>query len=340
MNCYRIITALLFFITYQCHAQTLHYFINPADSLWGVKESTGKKIIPAKYDVSPLYLEQKKPITDSIIIFPVWGRGRHDFTSWSWGDAYDRKGNFLYHPMTFDNWADFFSEGFSRCVENGKAGFVNIKGVMAIKPQWDWVSPFNYGYAAICNDCYWDTGKDKEHPPLAFRDKWFPQYINFKGEIVTPADKPSSGKDQLLENGKYLPYPFSYNYYEQQLVDSINKLEVLSKIQFMNYYPEQVTGKEAKLQFEITGRPLNGWPYYTLQGYSYSKSYGFMGEDKMEFLVHIDGTMYNYYSFSNITTPYMEWLNEKLQECKEFFNNHPDAPNKFDVDKYIRETRK
>jgi hypothetical protein len=54
---------------------------------------------------------------------------------------------------TFDNWADDFSDGLVRTVAGGKYGFANSKGRIVITPAYDWASPFDHGYAEVCNQC-------------------------------------------------------------------------------------------------------------------------------------------------------------------------------------------
>ncbi|MFV0605264.1 MAG: WG repeat-containing protein [Niabella sp.] len=312
---------------------SLHYFINPKDSLCGVKDSNGNIIIPAKYNLLNIN-DEEAAITDSIIIFYA-NNLKGNPTSASYGDAFNRLGKFLYHPMVYDNGPDYFSESYARCVNNGKVGFVNLLGEVVIKPQWDWVSPFNYGYALACNDCVWDKQKDPEHPPLVFKNPKEVFYINASGNIVQPVKHATLDKDQPLEDGNHLPYPFTYTVKEQALVDSMNNMEIISKVHFVNYADVKTAGKEGKIQFEIIQRPSMQLPFYILQGYRYNNMY--YNEDRLIFYYTTDGQLLHYDLFEKKQTPYNEWLKEALLSSEAYLKNHPDAPNKFNVQAYLKE---
>ncbi|MVT08755.1 WG repeat-containing protein [Chitinophaga tropicalis] len=310
-------------------ADSLYYFSNPTDSLVGVKTGSGKIIIPARYRDFGL-TDGSSSIKDDIIIMMDFNKNDSS-AAYSYGDAFNRQGTFLYHPLFFDNGPDYFSEELARCVTDGKIGFVNHQGEIMIKPQWGWATPFNYGYALVgTGSYYWDLTKDEEHPPLRPRGATEEFYINTKGERVTPTDKPSSDKDQLAD-GKYLPYPFHYSRHEQQLVDSFNRVEMLSKIAFANY-ASPLKGREARLQFEITGRPSAGFPYYRLLAYDWNNGYD--PHDDMTFLVNEKGEWFHIDFFDEIK-PYRIWLKEKLEACRDFLTEHPDMPNRFNVEEYL-----
>lgn len=309
----------------------LYYFINASDSLVGVKDSEGKIIIPARY---PCYLSQYTdtlPVKDSIIRMMDITREKNK-TAASYGDAYDRTGKFLYHPLFFDNGDDYFHEGLSRCVENGKAGFVNSKGIIVIQPQWDWVSSFNYGYAQVCNGCYWDYSKDQEHPFLAYHKNADTFYIDKKGQRAKSSVKAISPKDQKLD-GRYYPYPFEYTRAERILLDSLDKTEVISRIAWMNYYPLR-EGREKYIRFEIPDKtavhPDEG---ITVMGYYWQNGY-FSAREDLVFRVDTRGNWYYLDQFEG-ALPFRKWVQQSLEECKQFFKNNPDAPNKFDVDPYL-----
>ncbi len=66
----------------------------------------------------------------------------------------NRRGRVVINGVpNFDNGADYFSDGLVRTIVNGKYGFANRKGKIVIKPNYDWASPFEHGYAAACNHC-------------------------------------------------------------------------------------------------------------------------------------------------------------------------------------------
>ncbi|RYZ46136.1 MAG: WG repeat-containing protein, partial [Sphingobacteriales bacterium] len=162
---------------YICPAQEkLYYFINPADSLVGVKNSSGKVIIPAKYNFAYQQIESvDRPITEATIYFLDWENNPTCIPALSAGDVYDRTGSLLYHPMQYDNGPDIFTEGLTRCVSKGhKAGFANANGKIVIKAEYDWVSEFNYGYAFVCHGCTLDLEKDPEQRITVSTDRAVP----------------------------------------------------------------------------------------------------------------------------------------------------------------------
>jgi hypothetical protein len=63
------------------------------------------------------------------------------------------KGNVIHYAYRFDNGPDYFVEGLSRYVENGKVGFINQNLDVVIPAQFDWTSYFENGIAKICNGC-------------------------------------------------------------------------------------------------------------------------------------------------------------------------------------------
>lgn len=312
--------------------EKLYYFINPSDSLVGVKNSSGRAIIPPKYN----YLYQNiddltTPITGATIYLLDWERQdpkTRSVPALSAGDVYDRKGNLLYHPLQYDNSADFFTEGLTRCVENNKAGFANRKGEIVIKPQYDWVSEFYYGYAVAYNGCSVDYEKDPEHPPFVFDKNADTFYINRKGEQIMPSNKPASPKDQLIF-GKYFPYNFVYTEIERKLLDSFDKKKVISKIAFSNYYPLR-KGKEAQLQFEITESQADGSLIVTAFDWNNGE---YSPHNDLNFIVDKDGKWYHEDLYYGKET-FKAWVKRELKSCKDFFTNHPDAPHRFNTDQY------
>ncbi|WP_018630389.1 WG repeat-containing protein [Niabella aurantiaca] len=308
--------------------EKLYYFMDPEDSLIGVKDDKGRVVIPAK-GAPVMYFEPGEPITDPLInLFDI--DPADNGTAISFGSVYNRKGLFLYRPLAYDNGPDYFEEGLARCVQKGKVGFVNEQGKVAIRPQWDWVSPFNYGYAFACNGCYWDRSKDPEHPPMAYKENAKTFYINREGKSVQLMQQRKSEKDLPVDGG-FLPYPFKYTEREQKILDEIGGMEVLSKIRNANHASKQ-EGKEAVLQFELVGRPSALSPYYKIQGYRYGS---FGKEDPFLFYRTPAGDYFHAGWDGKDKTPYGQWLKEALESCAQYFKEHPDAPNKFNVNEYL-----
>lgn len=66
----------------------------------------------------------------------------------------DRKGRVVISCIpSIDNWADEFSEGLVRTSVANKVGFSDAQGRIVIPPIYDWASPFENGYAEVCDGC-------------------------------------------------------------------------------------------------------------------------------------------------------------------------------------------
>lgn len=312
-------------------ATRLYYFSQPAGSfkVIGVKDSKGKIIIPAHYRDMGSF-DTKRPITDSIIVLPEGKRSSPEIPAASYGDAFDRRGNLLYHPLVYDNGPDYFVEGLTRCVENDKIGFADRRGKVVITPQWDWVSPFQYGYAWACKDCYLDYSRDAEHPDILFRSGASRVVIDRQGRVATPAEAPASPKDQKIDDD-YYPYPFQYTAEEQQLLDRFSNTKVLHQLAYMNYSPA-VSGREAQLQFELVDKPPVS-PYYVVQAYRYSNG-AYSPDDELIFLVDQKGNWLHHGFLNEAPEPYASWLQKELKAAEDYFRTNPDAPNKFDTKPY------
>ncbi|MBN1198218.1 MAG: WG repeat-containing protein [Bacteroidales bacterium] len=66
--------------------------------------------------------------------------------------AVDKKGNFLFEVLPYDNGPDYPSEGLIRIRENGKIGFADMEGNIRIPPAFTCADPFRDGVALICTD--------------------------------------------------------------------------------------------------------------------------------------------------------------------------------------------
>ncbi len=99
--------------------------------------------------------------------------------------AINRKGEPLFEVYCFDNGPDVPNEGLFRIIENDKMGFANMNGEVVIKPQFDFVGPFQEcGYAVFNTEgkrVIYDTHNNYS---TWKGGKW--GIINKKGEIVLP----------------------------------------------------------------------------------------------------------------------------------------------------------
>lgn len=90
-------------------------------------------------------------------------------------------GRFL--PVIFyDNGADYFQEGLTRSLQNGKIQYYNKDFELVLSPGYDWAWPFHEGKALVCKGCVLTPVEDG-HKALE-GGLW--GYINKKGEEVVP----------------------------------------------------------------------------------------------------------------------------------------------------------
>jgi len=66
---------------------------------------------------------------------------------------YVRPNGELLQVVTFDNGADYFSEGLTRSLVNGKIAYFDSTFHQVIPPKYDWGWPFEAGRALVCIGC-------------------------------------------------------------------------------------------------------------------------------------------------------------------------------------------
>ncbi len=298
----------------------LYYFLSK-DSLVGVKNQFGKTIITPKY----IYWGQelKKPIQEHLIYLN--GMNSNGSEPHTWGVVFNRKGEFLFAPLAYDNGADGFSEGLTRFVKNKKVGFANRRGDIVIEPKYDYAEAFNYGIAGFCNGCVWENRG--EH---SFITGGTLGYINNKGDTLAVLTKQNNKKDQVVDSVKFLPYQFLYSTFERKILDSFYKLPMISKTHFVNYY-SPLDSNEMQLHFEIVERPSSYYPYYHIMAFEYSNKYGFYGDAYLGFSFFVDRAGRDFFVFDyydkKITLGV--WLKQQIQEAKLYLKSHPEALYKF-----------
>ena len=59
----------------------------------------------------------------------------------------------LLQVVTFDNGADYFSDGLTRSLQSGKIAYFDTKLLQVIAPKYDWGWPFEGGRALVCTGC-------------------------------------------------------------------------------------------------------------------------------------------------------------------------------------------
>ncbi|NCS87535.1 MAG: hypothetical protein AUK34_09895 [Ignavibacteria bacterium CG2_30_36_16] len=127
----------MFFVllTISTYAQQLTAF--ESNNRWGYKDENGNTVLP------PVYLfayDFNKSGTSAV------------FTDSGWVYI-NKKGTALFSVLAFDNGPDYFSDGLSRFIENGKIGYFNESGRIIISPLFDFAFSFNNGSALVCNEC-------------------------------------------------------------------------------------------------------------------------------------------------------------------------------------------
>lgn len=85
--------------------------------------------------------------------------------------------------ITYDNGADYFQEGLTRSLLNGKIAFYNHDFELVLATDFDWAWPFQDGIARVCRGCV-VTQVDEEHTGLT-GGVW--GYIDKQGNQVDPA---------------------------------------------------------------------------------------------------------------------------------------------------------
>ena len=266
---YRIIIFLLLTSLSANGQDTLYYFYADKDStMVGVKNQKGKVIIsPIKTFV---YHDCSIPIAEETIDFegsPAPFVGVENSPVIPIGSVYNRKGKYLYSAQFYDNGMDYWKEGLRRYVENNKIGFVNRSGEKNLTAQWDFVSPFHYGYATVYEGNLsrsYDTSG--EHWTVSGDTAQY--LINRKGERVDGYAEAKHPKDYFLQ-GKYYPYPFNYSEEEKEILSGFEKDIIgISFLFNSNNYQYVYT----PVQLEIIGRPNDFTKYYVITVFDSNQS--------------------------------------------------------------------
>ncbi|MDP8175386.1 WG repeat-containing protein [Phocoenobacter skyensis] len=315
----KLITFILIVFSFSVFAQNeemLFYFTKNAGEDIGVKDNNGKIIIPAKF-WNYSGIEDGSVVEDNLLSFLGCPKNIKPEKQ-TFGCVFDRKGKYLYQTFLYDNGPDFREEGYQRTVRNNKVGYANREGEIVIQPQFDFASSFNYGYARVCNGCYWENIDDKKHKRIVGGNWWT---INKQGEKVTPLSKQTQTKDVKIDD-KYYSYPFSYSEKEQKILQFFRQqMKLLADIRYVNVYP---LATPKVLYFEIVERPSKHFPFYAVYSYDNRK----IPSDK--FLVSQGGkSFFHIYYEGSEKTPFAQWLQGKIQWAREYQQKNSDNPNKF-----------
>jgi hypothetical protein len=134
--------------------------------LWGYRDSTGKVVIPARFQIAG---EFSRYGIASVA----------DESGWQ---VIDVKGRTVVRPFLVDNGPDDFSDGLARFQEGGLFGYFDERGQIVIPPRFEFAAAFSEGRAAFCSGCR--EIRDGEHRRHA-GGKW--GFIDRQGLVVIPA---------------------------------------------------------------------------------------------------------------------------------------------------------
>lgn len=317
-------------------AAPLHYFRE--DDRVGLKDEAGRVLVPARYtDIGwTVYDEDPQGGEIEFITSIHQPRAADDAPAWAAGDIYDRAGHYLYSPISFDNGMDYWEEGYRRFIEDGKVGFVDGNGHKVIPAQYAAADPFSHGYATVYTGNWrtkWVDGG--EHAVLDAVDASAQTYvINQRGEIVTGRTQPLAPQDVKI-GGRYYPYPFAHNPFEQHIVAKLNATAALGDLA---YYDDGRSRDDRSLVFAITARPSRVEAYYRVSAYEYDRErQPYRNEELSRIVADRDGRLYYRAWGENTLIPLKTWLRGALHEVRTDMVQRHDGLNRFDVERRLRE---
>lgn len=317
-------------------AAPLHYFRE--DDRVGLKDEAGRVLVPARYtDIGwTVYDEDPQGGEIEFITSIHQPRAADDAPAWAAGDIYDRAGHYLYSPISFDNGMDYWEEGYRRFIEDGKVGFVDGNGHKVIPAQYAAADPFSHGYATVYTGNWrtkWVDGG--EHAVLDAVDASAQTHvINQRGEIVTGRTQPLAPQDVKI-GGRYYPYPFAHNPFEQHIVAKLNATAALGDLA---YYDDGRSRDDRSLVFAITARPSRVEAYYRVSAYEYDRErQPYRNEELSRIVADRDGRLYYRAWGENTLIPLKTWLRGALHEVRTDMVQRRDGLNRFDVERRLRE---
>jgi hypothetical protein len=128
--------------------------------------------VNGKLSINPEHLEKIK--FDSYGLAPFWTQDQYFYIK--------KDGSYL-PVIFFENGADYFREGLTRSIVNGKIAYYNQNFELVIPPKYDWGWPFSDGRALVCSGCSIQKPDEFGHKAV-MGGVW--GYINKQGEEVVP----------------------------------------------------------------------------------------------------------------------------------------------------------
>jgi hypothetical protein len=93
----------------------------------------------------------------------------------------DPQGRVIAQAFLYDNGPDYFTEGRARVVVEGKVGFIDRFGKIAVAPRYDYAAAFCHGLAVVCTGCA--KQQQGEHASYS-GGKW--GFVDRQGRVAIP----------------------------------------------------------------------------------------------------------------------------------------------------------
>lgn len=195
-------------------------FEDPKTKLYGFKNEKGKVV------VSPQFQIVMENLKEDEVLIPVKKDGTYYLM--------DSNGELKFESVFHDNGWDYYNEGLTRFLKDGKVGFLDKGGNVVIQPLYDFAKYFENGTALVCNGCWSYYPKSPRFQPLSSG-----RYI------MTGWEYPeiTGGKWGVIDIKGNVVVPLEYNTYE----------EALKQLEPQNHVYEFLKG--AELQCEDEQRP-------------------------------------------------------------------------------------
>lgn len=119
---------------------------------------------------------------------------------------YITKKGFSRRILFFDNGCDYFEDGLARGYENGKMVYIDKNLNVVLKPNFEWLIPFDYDHAIVCNGPF-ETIQEGEYTRMT---KGQCGLIDKKGKLVVDAKYPmgdGEAFDNYINSHNHCPTP-------------------------------------------------------------------------------------------------------------------------------------
>lgn len=247
--------------------------------------------------------------------------------------VFHRNMELLYYPFWFDNGSDYFVENRRRYVDiqTGKMGFVNSNHEIIIPAAWDFVSPFEYGYAIAYNhyEKYY-IDNYKEHWDIRPIDSSSSMIVIDRFGNIPKASQLSLNDDdiyiELLQ--QYYEAPFKELDTRHPVIENIPDKALLEQLFLLTEAMANEPDPQ-KVTFAIIDTPAENYPFYHIQGFY---------DNQVPMFYHLRYDLRNkeYYFSENAEDWRLlaRYIYEQLLQIQQFRNQYPAALS-FDLDFYL-----